>query len=146
MKLEIKIDSTCAEPRVLVLTDRMSEEVNEIVKRLTQESPAVITGTRNECLEIIEQQELIRVYASSGKVFAVSDKGEYTLRMRLYELEEKLDSRRFVRISNSEIINLRKVQSFDLSMTGTICVRFRNGTDSYVSRRYVQKIKQVLGV
>ena len=52
----------------------------------------------------------------------------------------------FVRISNSEIINLKKVKSFDLSFAGTICVTLSNGQTTYVSRRYVSKIKQVLGM
>jgi len=51
-----------------------------------------------------------------------------------------------VRISNSEIINLRKVKAFDLSLAGTIQVSLLNGTVTYVSRRYVPKIKQVLGI
>lgn len=72
--------------------------------------------------------------------------GEYQLRLRLYELEERLDKDDFVRISNSEIINLKRVKGFDLSYTGTICVFFQNDTVTYVSRRYVKKIKQVLGI
>ena len=73
-------------------------------------------------------------------------KGEYVLRLRLYELEKRLPSDQFVRISNSEIINLKKVNSFDLSLTGTICVRLSNGTTTYVSRRYVSKLKKILGI
>ena len=65
--------------------------------------------------------------------------------MRLYEIEEKLCSGNFVRISNSEIINLKKVKNFDLSFTGTILVRLSDGSTSYVSRRYVSKIKKILG-
>ena len=80
------------------------------------------------------------------KVFAVTGSGEYILRLRLYELEQRLDKNIFVRISNSEIINLKKVQSFDLSFTGTICVKLSNGTMSYVSRRYVSRIKKILGI
>ena len=72
--------------------------------------------------------------------------GEYTLRLRLYEAEERLKPLRFVRISNSEIINLKKVRSFDLSFTGTICVILADGSKTYVSRRYVSKIKEVLGI
>lgn len=68
------------------------------------------------------------------------------MRQRLYELEERLDKGSFVRISNSEIINMKKVKGFDLSFTGTICVSLSNGTTTYVSRRYVAKIKQVLGI
>ncbi|MEE3451384.1 MAG: LytTR family DNA-binding domain-containing protein, partial [Acutalibacteraceae bacterium] len=68
------------------------------------------------------------------------------LRQRLYELEEQLNKYSFVRISNSEIINLKKVRNFDLSLSGTICVTLSDGTATYVSRRYVSKIKKVLGL
>ena len=108
MQVELKIDSACVEPKVIIATASVTEEV--------------------------------------GRVFAVTDKGEYVLRLRLYEAEGRLDSRRFVRISNSEIINLKKVSCFDLSFTGTICVKLSNHTMSYVSRRYVSKIKKMLGI
>ena len=68
------------------------------------------------------------------------------IRLRLYEAEERLKPFRFVRISNSEIINLKKVGSFDLSFAGTICVTLTDGSKTYVSRRYVTKIKEVLGI
>ena len=77
---------------------------------------------------------------------AVTEKGGFTLRLRLYELEERLDKKRFVRISNSEIVNLGKVRGFDLSFSGTIRVSLTNGTSTYVSRRYVSKIKTTLGL
>lgn len=89
---------------------------------------------------------MIRIYASAGKVFAVTHKGEYVLRLRLYEIEERLPSHQFVRISNSEIINLKNVNNFDMSFTGTICVKLANGTVTYVSRRYVSKLKKILGI
>jgi len=146
MQIEIKIDSSCVEPKVIVLTDRMSDEVNEILRRLSEEAPKVIAGFRDDTLEILEPNEIVRIYAASGKVIAVTDRGEYTLRQRLYELEEKLDKARFIRISNSEIVNLRKVRSFDLSMAGTICVSLKNGENAFVSRRYVSRIRQVLGI
>ena len=69
---------------------------------------------------MLEQADLIRVYAGSGKVF--------------------------VRISNSEIINLKKVRSFDLSFAGTICVELQGGATAYVSRRCVSKLKKMLGM
>ena len=146
MQIEIKIDCSCTEPRIVVITDSMTDEINNIIKRLSDDTPQVLSGIKDEKLEILEQSDLIRVYANSGKVYAVTDNGEYILRFRLYELEERLPRDKFVRISNSEIINLKKIKNFDLSFTGTICVKFLNGTDTYVSRRYVAKIKQILGV
>ena len=146
MQVELKIDSACVEPKVIIATASVTEEVNWILKRLSEEIPQVISGTKDEKIEVLDEAEIIRVYAQGGRVFAVTDKGEYVLRLRLYEAEGRLDSRRFVRISNSEIINLKKVSCFDLSFTGTICVKLSNHTMSYVSRRYVSKIKKMLGI
>lgn len=146
MQIEIKIDQSCTEPRVVILTDRMTEEINAIVRKLSEEAPEMIAGFIDDFIELIEPRDIIRVYAESGKVIAVTDRAEYILRQRLYELEERLDKSRFIRISNSEIINLRKAKKFDLSMAGTICVNLANGQSSYVSRRYVSKIKQMLGI
>ncbi len=146
MQVEIKIDPSQTEPKVIITAASMTEEVNRIVRRLSDEIPQVISGTRDGKLEVLEPEELIRIYAASGKVFAVTGKGEYTLRLRLYELEERLSPHQFVRISNSEIIHLKKVVNFDLSFAGTIYVKLSNGTVTYVSRRYVSKIKKILGI
>lgn len=146
MDIEIKLDSTCKEPKIVIFTERITGEINALVQKLSESPVQVLSGFCGDRLEVLEQSEILRIYASAGKVFAVTAGGEYTLRLRLYELEERLDKNRFVRISNSEIINLRKVRSFDLSFTGTIRVSLSDGTVTYVSRRYVSKIKQILGI
>ena len=68
------------------------------------------------------------------------------LKARLYELEERLAKKNFIRISNSEIVNFSKIKNFDLSLAGTITIIFKDGSKTYVSRRYVKKIKQFLGI
>ena len=146
MKIEIKIDDTAAETKVIIVTREVTESVQTLVKRLSEEHPKVIAGFSEDTVRLLAQEEILRIYAADGKVFAVTEKGEFTLRLRLYELEERLDKKRFVRISNSEIVNLGKVRGFDLSFSGTIRVSLTNGTSTYVSRRYVSKIKTTLGL
>ena len=146
MNVEIKIDSSYIDPKIIIMTASITERVNNIIKRLSEDNPQIISGVKGDTVEILERSELIRIYADSGKTVAVTDKGEYIVRCRLYELEELLDNDLFVRISNSEIINLKKVNHFDMSFTGTICVKLSNGAMTYVSRRYVSKIKKILGL
>lgn len=146
MQIEIRIDEKYREPKIIVITDKMTEEVSEIVKKLSEEREQTIAGFQDDIVEVLEPDRLFRIYASNSRVFAQTDHGEYQLRLRLYELEQRLDRHSFVRISNSEIINLKKVKGFDLSFSGTICVMLSNGTVTYVSRRYVAKIKQILGI
>lgn len=146
MQVEIKIDTLYNEPKVIILTASMTEEVNNIAQKLSEKSPHIISGSKDGRIEILEPDDLLKIYSGNSKVFAVSNNGEYTLRLRLYEIEERLDPYQFVRISNSEIINLKKVKNFDLNFTGTICVTLTNNTTTYVSRRYVSKIKKILGI
>ena len=139
MKINIELDKALEETEVLIRAAKMTEEVNGILKKLEEPSVQMISGFAGDTLEILEQADIIRVYAAKGK-------GEYLLRMRLYEAEERLDQTRFVRISNSEIINLKMAKRFDLSFSGTICVNLAGGQTAYVSRRYVAKIKRLLGI
>ena len=146
MQVEIKIDDNCIEPKVIIITDKVTDEINDILNMLSSKTPEVITGFYNDLAEILSPDDIIRIYAEDGKIFASVNSKEYILRQRLYELEEQLNKYSFVRISNSEIINLKKVRNFDLSLSGTICVTQSDGTATYVSRRYVSKIKKVLGL
>ena len=114
MQIELKIDSSCTEPIVIIMTDSMTEEIKNIVDKLSENVPQIISGIKDNKLEVLEKSDIIRIYANSGKNFAVTDNGEYILRLRLYEIENKLNSHQFVRISNSEIINLKKVNNLSL--------------------------------
>lgn len=141
MQIEIQIDSSCTEPKIIIVTDKMTDAVHDIVKNLSEKTPEVLCGFYDNTAQILELSNIIRIYAVAGKVVAVNNSKEYVLRMRLYELEERLSQNSFIRISNSEIINLRMVKNFDLSFAGTICVTLSDGTITYVSRRYMGKIK-----
>lgn len=146
MQIEIKIDKSRCEPRIIIETDQITDEIQEIISKLSNSSTRMLTGFRENTLEILNQQEILRIYAQSGKVLAATTSGEYILRFRLYELEQRLDPTCFVRISNSEIINLKKVKGFDLNLVGSIRVTLTDGSVTYVSRRYISKIKQLLGI
>ena len=146
VQVEVKLDAAATEPKVIILTNRMTEEVHSIVQMLSETEPKLIAGFREDTVTVLDEKDILKIYAANGKVYAVLPSGEYTLRLRLYEIEERLKPQHFVRISNSEIINLKKVKSFDLSITGTICVVLSDGSKAYASRRYVTKLKGVLGL
>ena len=148
MKLNINIDVGAKEPEILITTAHMTEDVNRVVEFVSRldDSPTVLSGIRDDKVELLDYDAIIRIYAEEGKVFARTERGLYQIRLRLYEVEERMDNGKFVRISNSEIVNLKKVKSLDLSFVGTICMELSNGEVSFVSRRYVSKIKKVLGL
>lgn len=148
MKLNINIDTGAKEPEITITTARVTEDVSRVVDFVSRldDAPTIISGIREDKVELLAPEVIVRIYAEDSKVFVKTEKGTYQIRLRLYEVEERLDNSKFVRISNSEIVNLKKVKSLDLSFVGTICMELSNGEVSYVSRRYVSKIKRVLGL
>lgn len=146
MQFEIKIDQSYKIPKVIVITASLSDEVAGIIKQFSSGESQIISGYKDEKVEILNHDDIITIYASNGKVYARTKKGSYVLRLKLYEAEGRVASKHFVRISNSEIINLSKVESFDFSFSGTICVKLSDGTHTYVSRRHVSSLKEILGL
>lgn len=146
MKVEVTLDENCLETKVIILTKKMTEEITTLMQRLSDHIPQEIVGFDGDVVRLLEPADIVRIYAAIGKVFAVIGDKEFILRLRLYEAEERLNGKGFVRISNSEIINIKKAKKFDLSTVGTICVSLANGNVSFVSRRYVTKIKKTLGI
>lgn len=146
MQVEIIIDEKYEKPKIVIFSNEMTEEVNMLVKQLSEESLHFLVGIKEDKVEILDPVNIFLLYSADKKVFALTNHGEYLVRTRLYELEAQMTHYHFVRISNTEIINMKKVVHFDLSFTGTICVSLSNGTVTYVSRRYVSKIKKILGM
>ena len=146
MEIEIKIDSQYTTPKLVLYTDELTDELGKIISRLGTTVTCPITGFDNNVAVILEPAEIMRVYSENQKIYAETAAGRYIVRLRLYEIETMLGSQSFVRISNSEIINLYKIDYMDLSFTGTICVKLQNGKTTYVSRRYLPKIKAILNL
>lgn len=148
LKVEIKIDVNSDETKVVIITSHVDEEILKLADKITSsdKNSKNLLGYNKNLVEIISEDKIFRIFASEQKVYLETERGTFLSKNRLYELEEILNKENFVRISNSEIINLRKVINFDLSFSGTICVNLENKKTTYVSRRYVGKIKEVLGI
>ncbi len=146
MKIDFKLDNSLKETHVTIMASELNDEVNELIRKLTESVEKPIVGLIDEKVIMLKKEEIIKFYGRDQKVFASTPTGDYQIKKRLYELEEQLAVDKFIRISNSEIINLRKVKYFDMNMFGTICAVMVDGSRSFVSRRNMKKVKDTLGV
>lgn len=146
MDFEIKIDENYKLPKALVYTDKVTEEVLRLKSFVLENSENLLIGFLDEKIKILKPAKIYRIYTEDSRVFAESLEEKYLVKKRIYQLEEMLKAKNFVRISNSELINLNLVDSFDLSYSGTISVTMKNKSKTFVSRRYVKKIKTTLGI
>lgn len=146
MDVEVKIDSIYKSPKIVIYTSEITKEISDLVSNLSNDASKLILGFNNGEIFIINPDDVISIYSENQKIFARCTMGVYNLKNRLYELEKDLPSSTFVRISKSEIVNFNKVASLDTNITGTIILKFINSEKTFVSRRYIEKIKNYLGI
>lgn len=146
MRIRLIINKKYTEPEIHICNEERNQETERLTQLVSQAVNTTMTGYTDQGIELLTCDSIIRIYTENQKIYAATAKGVYRLRERLFELEELLDGRWFTRISNSEIVNLRKIKRLDTSLSGTILMFLEEDMTTYVSRRYVSKLKKVLGI
>ena len=145
--IEVRIDPDCHDPVILIRTDRKTQEVESIVHAIehcAESEYPLIAAWHGSAMELLSQRDIVRVFVESRRVHICTENGTYEFHKPLSWLEQLLNPSRFIRISRFELVNIRKIASFDFSMAGTVHIRFDDGTVTWAARRYVRSIQQAL--
>lgn len=146
MEIEIKIDANQNIPKIIVVAKEITDEISDLLKRISFEGSPFLAGFKDGVAYIIAFEDIFNVYAEGQKVYTIAGIEKLLIKSRLYEIEERFAGTSLLRISNSEIVNFKKVKCMDMSISGTISLLLSNGNRTFVSRRYVETIKKYLGV
>ena len=156
MKFTLTIDPTVTETIVTVTAREVDAEVQAIQRlascSLDSSSSAVerplrrLIGTSGNDATVLEVRSVLAFFTKKKAVYAHTSKGDWRIKARMYELEESLPADDFVRISQSEIVNIAAIKKLDLSFSGTISVQLKDGSRYYVSRRQLPAFKSKLGI
>lgn len=143
VKCEIIIDSDCEE-KVIIYARENNSLVKEI-KSLAEQSSKEIIGYKDAEIVKLNSDNIECITVINNKIYALCGKEEYLLKERLYSLEEKL-LETFVRINQSCLANIKKMDRFDTTISGTLKIQFKNGHTDYVSRRQLKTVKERIGI
>lgn len=146
MNLKLVIDENLDSNDIVIKVKEINDEINTIIQKLSISPKKLLVGIQQDQAKVLNVKDIIRFYTVDKKVFAETADNQYEVKPRIYELSERFEQSNFLRISNSEIINLEHIQSLDISFSSTICIKMDNSVLCYASRRYVKKIKEYLGI
>lgn len=79
-----------------------------------------------------------------NKAFLYTKNKVYETRQRLYELEELLREKHFLRVSKSMLLNLMKVGSIKPALNSRFIAVLRTGEEVVISRKFVPDLKKAL--
>lgn len=88
--------------------------------------------------------EIMYVESVDNRTFVYTQGEVYESKQRLYELEDFLKSRHFLRASKASIVNLMKIDSVKPALGGRFSAVLTNGEEIIISRKYVPELKNIL--
>ncbi len=121
----------------------VSDEVKEIVA-FVKSRQGQLTGTSDERQYEISVTDIFYIESVDNKGFIYTKDKVYETRQKLYELEEILRKKNFLRISKSMLLNLMKVDSIKPSVNGRFTAVLYSGEQVVISRKYVPDLKKAL--
>ena len=145
--MELIIDEQYTDPKITIHTNAKTEQVErmmEAIENTSQTGCPFVSAYSGGKLELISQRDIMRIRTEGRQIVLDTEDKYYIIKQTLSHLEQALNADRFIRISQSEIINIYKVKYLDISVAGTIQIEFDNGVKTYVSRRHIKALKRFL--
>ena len=94
----------------------------------------------------INSSDVLYFESVDNHTFLYTEVDVMEVKRRLYELEMVLSDKDFIRISKSQIVNINKIRSLKPELNRTILATMCNGEQLYISRKYVQAIRNILSL
>ncbi len=142
MKLSIIIDEEKQEE--IIVYAHKENELTRKIRLLAEGETGELMGYKGDDIFRLEAEDICCFVSENGSVSAVTVNGHYKVKQRLYKLEENLDG--FIKINQSCLANVSKIEKFEASTFGALTVVFKGGYKDYVSRRNLKNIKERFGI
>lgn len=131
--------------QVIIQCKKKNDEVLRLKTHIELFDKKLLAKKENEqCF--IQLSEVLYFEAVENHTFLYTQDEVMETKLRLYELEDMLSEKDFIRISKSLIVNVNQIRSLKPELNRTILATMCNGEQLYISRRYVQAVRKLLSI
>ena len=141
MKVLVNISKQVKEEEVRIQAKRLTPQLQDLIEqaeRLGQTEH--LLAKKEGQIYRLPFKEILRLNIENRKLLVWTQKDCYRSSLRLYQVKQILDQR-FLQISQSEIVQIDKIDHLKLLANGFIELTLVDGSKAFSSRRYLDKIK-----
>lgn len=145
MKITIE-EITDGEEESLTLRCReLTPQLVQLINSLKMGKSRLI-GIENDRNVLLSPEDIYYAEAVDNRVFLYTKDKVYSSKYKLYEVEEQFGHTELFRASKSVILNASKIKSVTPSLSGRFEASLMNGEKIIISRQYVKRLREILGV
>ena len=145
MKINLDIDGKYDDTEVIIRAPHLNNDIERMVVMMRMIDMQIAVRKDNETY-LLETEKILYIEAVDRKTFVYTNSENYESELKLYEIEQELIERDFLRISKNSIVNLRKIKSLKTDVNRKIRITLQNGEQIVVSRMYSDELRKKLGL
>lgn len=145
VKVRINEVSGVEETEIIVNCRQVDEEIMKIITML-RVYDRKLTGIKAGQIYILDAVNIFYIETVDKKTFLYTQSEVYETPLKLYELEEQLESGGFFRAGKSVLINFNEIKALKSDLNGRVLVTMNNNEKLMVSRQYAITIKKKLNM
>lgn len=145
MKITILDKDSDEEDEVIVKCSHLSSDIIRLLNSFKAEKTKLVFSKLSEIV-VISPEEIYYFESVDNNVFAYTKDSVYESKSKLYQLEETLLSKDFIRVNKAVVLNINKITKLVPAFGGRFEAILKNGYKIIISRMYVPLLKERLGM
>ena len=143
--MDVKISKISEDEKELVdiRCHRETDSVREIAD-FVRSRQGQLSGVLDGRQYAVAVSEIMYIESVDNRTFIYTESNVYQSKRRIYELEDILKPKHYLRISKAALVNLMKISSVKPAMGGRFSAVLSNGEELIISRKYVVDLKKML--
>lgn len=135
MKICVKEDKQIEEIRVDIYCQEHNQEVDGLIGRIENKISKVSAYKQGKSY-LIKPQDIFYIDTVDNKLFLYLKSEVLEAKYKLYEIEELLAGKYFIRCNKSTVINVMRIEVIEPRENRSLLARMENGGQIYISRGY----------
>ena len=145
VNVRFEVEEGCRGIDVLFTASERDDQVDALMERIEDPLSGTWAVQNADGFSVtLSEERIVAACSENKRIKVVADDGEYRLNMSMQDFERAVNPSMFLRVSRYEIVNLRRVERFDFSVSGTLRIELEDGTEVWASRRFIPAVKERL--
>ena len=144
MKIDIVEDESIQETEIIIKCKQKSSDIDRLLS-LIDINTKLICKKGKEIYQI-PVEDIIYIESVDEKSFVYLQDSVYENQNKLYELEEILKDKNYIRISKSCLLHLKYLRSVRAMLNGKYEATLSNGEKLIINRNYMAAFRKVFGM
>jgi DNA-binding LytR/AlgR family response regulator len=143
--MKVEIAEGYSEIEIVIKCPSATDEIKKMVSIL-QGFDNKLSGSKNGKIYFIDAKYIFYFESVDKRCFIYTEKDVYETVLKLYEIEEQLADKGFIRSSKSQILNIAKIKSLCPDFGGRLEIILENDEILMASRQYSKLLRERLGI